>query len=82
MEAFASRCRRLANSPRFQNAVLGLIAGNAALMGVETSAGLMASYGAVFAALKSHVRLRFPGPDPWPLATPQEGQSGHAALRW
>ena len=61
MEAFPSRCRRLADSPRFQNVVLALIAGNAVLMGVETSAGLMASHGAVFSALNAAFQAMFVG---------------------
>jgi voltage-gated sodium channel len=59
MEAFAARCRRLADSAGFQKAVLALIAGNAVLMGVETSAGLMASFGSVFFAVNVGFQVVF-----------------------
>lgn len=39
-------CRRIAASSRFQHTVMGVIAANAVLIGIETDAGLMARFGA------------------------------------
>ena len=52
-------CRRLAASPRFQNAILLVIVANAVLIGLETSATLGERHGSLFHALNLVVQVVF-----------------------
>lgn len=52
-------CRRVADSGWFQNSILGIILFNAAIMGLETSRTLMASYGSLFGWLNVAVQIVF-----------------------
>lgn len=52
-------CRRVAGSPRFQQFVLAVIAANAALIGLETSAALMQVHGRWLHALNVAVQAVF-----------------------
>lgn len=52
-------CRRIADSPRFQNAILAVILANAVLIGVETSPALLRAHAGLFHALNAAVQLVF-----------------------
>nr|CAA9230782.1 hypothetical protein AVDCRST_MAG63-956 [uncultured Armatimonadetes bacterium] len=52
-------CRRVAEDPRFQAFILGVIVFNAVLMGLETSRPLMHAYGPGFAAINAAVQAVF-----------------------
>jgi voltage-gated sodium channel len=51
--------RRLANSPRFQHFILGVIVVGAIVIGVETSATLTARYGAIIGATETLIQALF-----------------------
>jgi voltage-gated sodium channel len=51
--------RRLANSPRFQHFILGVIVVGAIVIGVETSAALTARYGAIIVAVETLIQTIF-----------------------
>jgi voltage-gated sodium channel len=51
--------RRIADSPRFQHAILGVIVAAAILIGVETSPAVTARYGAVLGALEILIQAIF-----------------------
>jgi voltage-gated sodium channel len=51
--------RRLANSPRFQHFILGVIVVGAIVIGVETSATLTARYGAIIVAVETLIQTIF-----------------------
>src|SRR5918997_1136161 len=53
------RARRIADSPRFQQFILGVIILAAILVGVETSATLTARYRPVFVALEALIQTIF-----------------------
>jgi voltage-gated sodium channel len=53
------RCRRLAEHPAFQHAVLGLIVANAVLMGLETWPSVAARWGAVLGGLNVAIQIVF-----------------------
>jgi voltage-gated sodium channel len=55
----ADLCRRVAASPSFQNAILGVILANAVLIGLETSAGVMARHGDLLHAANLVVQAVF-----------------------
>lgn len=52
-------CHRLAEDRRFQGAILLVILANAVLVGLETSAGLAATYGPLLASLNRAILLVF-----------------------
>ncbi|MCM2255134.1 MAG: ion transporter [Vicinamibacteria bacterium] len=52
-------CRRLADNPRFQRAILGVIVANAALIGFETSPALWERHGDLFHALNFAIQAIF-----------------------
>jgi voltage-gated sodium channel len=52
-------CRRIAADPRFQRGVLGLILLNAAVMGLETWAVLVARWGQIFGSINTVVQVLF-----------------------
>lgn len=56
---FAERCRALAESPRFQRSVLGIIVLNALLMGFETSPGLLERHEGLLRSLNGIVQAIF-----------------------
>jgi voltage-gated sodium channel len=54
-----AQCRRIAESAVFTNFILGVIVFTAVLMGLETSAQLMAAYGPLFRVLNGVVQAIF-----------------------
>jgi voltage-gated sodium channel len=55
----ADAARRIADNPRFQQFILGVIVAGAIVIGVETSATLTARYGAVIAAIEILIQAIF-----------------------
>ena len=55
----ADAARRIADAPRFQQFILGVIVAGAIVIGVETSATLTARYGAVIAAIEILIQAIF-----------------------
>lgn len=53
------QARRLAHSTRFQNVILGVIVLNAALMGIETSAAVMARWGGLLHGANAVIQAIF-----------------------
>jgi hypothetical protein len=60
-----AQCRRIAESPAFSNLILGVIIFTAVLMGLETSAPLMAAYGSLFRVLNGAVQAASLKIYPW-----------------
>jgi voltage-gated sodium channel len=52
-------CRRISESRLFQNAILGVIVFTAVVMGLETSARLMSSWGGAFRAINAAIQVIF-----------------------
>lgn len=60
-DSLVVRCRRLADSPRFQTAILAVIMVNAVIVGLETSPPLLARHATLFHALNLIILLVFIG---------------------
>lgn len=76
-----NRWRRIAESPPFQNAIIGVILANAVVLGLETSRVLATRYDALFAALNvafqaifvAEIAIRLAAQWPRPLAFFRDG---------